>query len=108
MYSRRTLIIYLSVLFVLVITTLMALYDGGYHTDTPVIVGVAIGSLVLSLIPFFVSRLLLKKYESGSGTESHYLVWGVIVFLFCFPVKLVVIYTNISLLINGGSGWAFG
>lgn len=108
MYRKRTLIIYVSVLLMLVFTTLIALYDGGYQRDAPVIVGVAIGSIVLSFIPFLVSRLLLKKYENGAGKESHYRLWVMIVFLFCFPVKLMVIYSNISLLIHGGSGWAFG
>jgi hypothetical protein len=101
-------IIYISILIILVVTTLAALYDGGYHISGGMIAGIAFASLITSLLPFFISMHLFKKYESNKKEKGYLQVWGSIIYLFCFPVKLWIIISNLVLLINGGSGWAFG
>ncbi len=89
-------------------TTLAALYDGGYHISGGAIAGIAFASLITSLLPFFISMQLFKKYESNKEEKGHLKLWGSIIYVFCFPVKIWIIISNLVLLINGGSGWAFG
>lgn len=108
MIRKRTKIIYLFILVVLTITTLMALYNGGYDMAGFFVAGVAIGTTITSLIPFFTSIYLFKKHEVSPAENSHFKIWGIIIYAFCFPVKIWVIYSNIDLLLNGGSRWAFG
>jgi len=84
------------------------LYDGGYHINGGIIAGLALASAVTSLLPFFISMRLFRKYESNSAERSHLKVWGLIIYFFCFPVKTWIIVSNVLLLINGGDGWAFG
>jgi hypothetical protein len=108
MISKKAFITYIAVLLLLVITTLLALIDGGYHMEGGSIAGIALGSSITSLLPFFLSRFLFKKYESHPTEKKGLKTQGLIVYLFCFPVKLLVIWSNVDLLINGGTGWAFG
>jgi hypothetical protein len=99
---------YITVLMILTGTTLVALYDGGYHIEGGAIAGIASASIITSLLPFFISMHLFKKYELSSNEKTYLKVWGLIIYFFCFPVKIWIIISNLELLINGGSGWAFG
>jgi hypothetical protein len=101
-------IIFITAIAILAITTLAALLDGGYHIAGGAIVGIAIASAITSLLPFFISMHLFKKYESNPGERSKFKAWGIAIYIFCFPVKTWIIFSNILLLINGGDGWAFG
>ena len=101
-------IIYNSIIILLVLTTTTALYDGGYHISGGVIAAIAFTSIITSLLPFFISMRLLKKYELNVEEKSKFKFWALIVYSFCFPVKIWIIISNLELLINGGSGWAFG
>jgi hypothetical protein len=108
MTRKKATIIYIAVLLLLIVTTLLALMDGGYHISGGPIAALAFASMVTSLLPFFMSLLLFKKVEKRPHASRLYKIWGVIVYLFCFPVKVLIIYANIDLLVNGGEGWAFG
>lgn len=99
---------YITVLIILTGTTLAALYDGAYHIEGGAIAGIASASIITSLLPFFISMQLFKKYELSSNEKTNIKVWGLIIYFFCFPVKIWIIISNLELLINGGSGWAFG
>lgn len=99
---------FIIVISILTSTTLAALYDGGYHIEGGVIAGIAVASIISSLLPFFVSMHLFKKYELSYNQKTYLKVWGLIIYFFCFPVKIWMIISNVALLINGGSGWAFG
>ena len=105
---KKLLITYLIVLAVLIITTLAALYDGGYHIAGGFIAGIGFASIVTSLLPYFISRYFFKKFKERSSDNFNYEIYGWIFFLFCFPVKIWIIVFNLSLLINGGDRWAFG
>ena len=76
MIRKITKIIYIFIIAILATTTLMALYDGGYHIGGGVITGIAIGSTITSLIPFFASISLFKKYEIDQTKKSHFKIWG--------------------------------
>lgn len=108
MIRKTVILIYVSVLVILLVTTLLALLDGGYHIAGGFMAGVAAGSAIASLVPFFIAMNLFKKHETDPEKHKHLKVLGWIIYPFCFPVKIWVIYSNIDLLINGGSGWAFG
>ncbi len=99
---------YITVLLILTGTTLAALYNGGYHIEGGAIAGIAFACIITSLLPFFISMHLFKKYELSSNEKNYLKVWGLIIYLFCFPVKILIIISNIELLLNGRSGWAFG
>jgi hypothetical protein len=90
------------------VTTIAALYDGGYHISGGVIAGIAFTSIITSLLPFIISMRLLKKHESNRGERSKFKFWALIVYSFCFPIKICIIISNLELLINGGSGWSLG
>lgn len=108
MNRRSALIFYIAVLILLAVTTLAALYDGGYHSEGGVIAGIAFVSAITSLLPFFISMHLFKKHESNRVEKTSLKVWGLILYIFCFPIKIWIIVSNLMLLINGGNGWAFG
>jgi hypothetical protein len=100
--------LFITVLIILTGTTLAALYDGGYHIQSGAIAGIAFASIITSLLPFFISMHLFKKYELSANEKTSLKVWGLIIYSFCFPVKIWIIILNLELLINGGGGWAFG
>lgn len=99
---------YIIVLMLLIGTTLAALYDGAYHIAGGAIAGIAFASSITSLLPLFISMHLFKKYELSAHQKTSLKVWGLLIYFFCFPVKIWIIISNLDVLINGGSGWAFG
>lgn len=99
---------YITVLIILTGTTLSALYDGGYHTEGGAIAGIAFVSIITSLLPFYVSMHLFNKYEFSNNEKPYLKIWGLIIYAFCFPVKIWIIYSNLALLIMGGDRWSFG
>jgi len=101
-------IFYITVLILLTGTTLLALYDGGYHIDGGAIAGIVFASILTSLLPFYISMNLFNKYELSHNEMTHLKAWGLTIYLFCFPVKNWIIYWNLILLLNGGGGWSFG
>ena len=101
-------VFYFFVLILLILTTLSALYDGGYHIQGGAIAGIALASIVTSLLPFFISMNLFNKYEQKSNEKEHLKAWALLVYCFCFPVKIYIIYLNLALLMFGGDGWSFG
>lgn len=101
-------VFYFLVLILLIVTTLSALYNGGYHIQGGAIAGIALASIVLSLVPFFISMHLFNKYEQRSNEKEHLKTWDLLVYFFCFPVKIWIIYLNLALIIFGGDNWSFG
>jgi hypothetical protein len=100
--------IYLLVLVILLVTTAMMLWDGSYLWGSLVIAAAAILSILTSLIPYFISMKLLKIFEDNPTEKKHLKTWAFVIYTFCFPVKLCIIYINVYMLINGGPRWAFG
>ena len=99
---------YITILLILTGTTFAALYDGGYHIEGGAIAGIAFASIITSLLPFFISMNFFKKHELSSIEKKHLKVRGLIIYSFCFPVKIWIIISNLELLLLGGSGWSFG
>ncbi|RYD56019.1 MAG: hypothetical protein EOP56_13870 [Sphingobacteriales bacterium] len=99
---------YITILVVLTITTLIALYDGGYGIEGGTIAIIALLSIITSLLPYYLSMQLLNKHARGQYRNASYKYWAVIVYILCFPLMLWIIYLNIDLLLNGGNGWSFG
>lgn len=107
-FRSKAKFLYIIVITLLTVTTLMALYDGSYHIEGGAIAGIAFASIITSLLPFFISMHLLKKHELNSDKGSNLKIWALIIYTFCFPVKCWIIYSNLVLLICGGTGWSLG
>ena len=99
---------YITVVILLIATTLAALYDGGYHMEGGAIAGIAGASIITSFLPFFISMHLFKKHALNTNGNGYFKVWGAVIYFFCFPVKSLIIYLNLALLITGGDGWSLG
>jgi hypothetical protein len=99
---------YLLVLAILCLSTLAALYDGGYHIAGGIIAGIAFASILTSFVPYFLAMHFLKKFQEQNNNVVKYKVLGLVFYSFCFPVKIWIIISNVNLLINGGERWAFG
>ena len=104
---RKVIVAYLIIVAAVVSTTIAALLDGGYHIAGGIMAGIAAGSILTSLVPFFMALYFFKKWET-SPDKIPYSILGWVFFSFCFPVKTWVILSNLSLLIYGGERWAFG
>jgi hypothetical protein len=104
---KKALRTYLIVLAGLISTTLAALYDGGYHIAGGIVAGVAFASVISSLIPYFIAMYFFEKFEETDSNKFNFKIFGWVFFIFCFPVKIWIILSNLNLLINGGERWAF-
>lgn len=107
---QNALIIYLFVVIIfLLLIPLQIIKANGYPgIVSGVVAGIGLAACVTSLLPFFVSRYLFKKAEPYTHYRRRYQIAAIIVYIFCFPVKLWAIYTAIYLLFHGESRWAFG
>ncbi len=105
---NATKFFYFTVLVVLTATSIKALTESCYIIGGAVIGVIAVVSILTSLIPYFISQSMFRKYEANPDEKKHLKIWGLIIYLFCFPVKLWVIYVNIEMLKEGCGGWNFG
>lgn len=107
MTLRKTArLIYLIVIAILlVITATSLLYSGDVHS---IILGaIALISIVTSLVPYFISMYVFKKYEAEPENKA-YKIFGIALYLCCYPIKLWVIYATIYEMLFGNHHWAFG
>jgi hypothetical protein len=105
---KKLRLIYLwSIAFVLVMTA-ASLIHAGTHISNIVLSGIALASIVTSLVPFFISMYLFKKFETEKPPNQKYKVFGIIVYVFCFPIKVWVIIATIYETLFGNNHWAFG
>lgn len=104
---KNTLFIYLFVVAALISVIAITL-SGHPGIGAGVVAGIGSVSIITSLAPFFVSRYLFKKGEPFTHYRKRYRIWGMILYVFCFPVKLWAIYVLIYLLVHGEPRWAFG
>jgi Zn-dependent protease with chaperone function len=104
---KKLRVVYLLVIaFVLVIIATGLLY-AGTHIDIIVLAGLGLISIVSSLVPFFASMYVLKKYEAEAENTS-YKVFGIALYLCCFPIKIGVAIATIYETLFGSNHWAFG
>lgn len=104
---KNALFIYLFVVAALIIVIAITL-AGHPGIEAEVVSGIGFISIITSFAPFFVSRYLFKKGELYTHHRKRYRIWGMILYVFCFPVKLWAIYVLIYLLVHGEPRWAFG
>lgn len=104
---KNALIIYLFVLAALscVIAITLSKHPG---IGAGVTAGIGFVSAITSLAPFFISRYLFKKSEPYMHYRHRYKTAAIIVYFFCFPVKIWSIVVMIYFLVHGESRWAFG
>ncbi|MBK7298927.1 MAG: hypothetical protein IPI91_20905 [Flavobacteriales bacterium] len=50
----------------------------------------------------------VQKHALNTNGNGHFKMWGAVIYFFCFPVKSLIIYLNLALLITGGDGWSLG
>jgi hypothetical protein len=105
-YKAKTRRFYIAILTLLLVTTSYALFDGFWGISSGVISIIAFISIITSLLPFFIAMRLFAKYELTGRKAFN--VWGWISYIFCFPVKIYIIYLNLFGIIVGGDRWAFG
>ncbi|WP_343633115.1 hypothetical protein [Fluviicola sp.] len=106
MRKKLRLIYLLVIACLLVITAISLLHAGGDQIDSTVLAGIAFASIITSLVPFFMSMYFLKKSEKENS--ERYRVWGIILYVLCFPVKALVILATIYEILFGSNHWAFG
>lgn len=102
----RTL--YLITITLVFFTTTYTLLRGYYHIASFAVAGFAFGSILVSLLPFFTSQYLLKRYESGGREKKLLLILAIVLYICCFPIKIWVLYSNLDVMFNGGLHWNFG
>jgi hypothetical protein len=103
---KKALIIYLFVVIIfLVLAPLQLLYGSGPGIIGSIVAGIGLVSCITSLIPFFVSRELFKKAASDNENRRRYRLAAIIVYTFCFPVKIWAICVLIHLLYYGEQRW---
>ncbi len=99
-------LIYLVVIAVLlVVTATSLLYTGG--VDSIILGAIALSSIVISLVPYFISMYIFKKYEAEPENKA-YKIFGIALYLCCYPIKLWVIYATVYEMLFGNQHWAFG
>lgn len=106
--KQNALIIYLFVVIAFFLLIPIQIVNGRTGIVSGVVTGIGFASVITSLLPFFVSRHLFKKAESYTHYRRKYQIAAIIVYLFCFPVKLWAIYMMIYLIYHGEGRWAFG
>ncbi|AEA45572.1 hypothetical protein Fluta_3603 [Fluviicola taffensis DSM 16823] len=72
-----------------------------------ILVGIGLGSIVTSLVPYFISMELLKQYETKPERKA-FKIFGIILYIFCFPIKIWVIFAIIYEILYGNNHWNFG
>jgi hypothetical protein len=105
---RRTArIIYLSVLAVLLVVIATSLLYAGTRISHIVLAGIGLISIVTSLVPYFSSIYLFKKYEMDPSNQSNK-IFAIVLYLCCYPIKIWVIFATIYEILFGNNHWAFG
>ena len=105
---KKLRLIYLVSIAVLLVVTATSLLYAGTHISNIVLAGIALASIPASLIPYFISMYLFKKFETEKPTNRKYKVFGIIIYAFCSPVKAWVIIATIYEILFGSNHWAFG
>ena len=104
--KKNALIIYLFVItIVLVLVPIQLIYGTGPKIIGSIVLGIGLASCVTSLLPFFVSRDLFRKAASHNVNRRRYKLAAIIVYIFCFPVKIWAICVLIYLLYYGEQRW---
>lgn len=105
---RKTLrLIYLIVIACVLVITAVSLLYMNTHIGNIVLAGVALISIITSLVPYFLSMYILKKYEAEPENKSLK-VFGIALYLCCFPIKTWVIFVTIHEMLFGNNHWACG
>lgn len=95
-------LIYLLVIgFVVIISTTSLLFRSN-SISILVLAIFALISCVSSLIPFFISMYVLKKYEDEPENKS-YKIFGIALYLCCFPIKIWIIAATFYEMFSGYS-----
>lgn len=105
---KKLRLIYLISIAVLLVVTATSLVYAGTHISNIVLSGIALASIVTSLVPFFISMYLFNKFETEKTNNQKYKVFGIIIYAFCFPIKTWVIIATTYEMLFGNNHWAFG
>lgn len=105
MRKKLRLIYLLVIAFVLVITAVSLVYPGS-HISNIVLAGIALISIITSLLPYFISMYVFKKYEDER--DKSYKIVGIALYLCSYPFMIWVIYATIYEMLSGTNHWAFG
>ena len=98
---------YLIVIAVLLVITAISLLYANTHISNIVLAGIALISIVTSLVPYFTSMYFFKKHEAEPENKT-YKSLGIALYLCCYPIKLWVIYATIYEMLFGNNHWPFG
>lgn len=104
---KKLTLIYLLVLALTIIVTAVSVFFTSTSITTTVLAVLAIISIITSLVPYFLSMYILKKHEAEPDNTS-YKVFGIAVYLCCFPIKIWGIFAAIHEMLFGNNHWAFG
>lgn len=105
---RKTLRkVYLLVIAVVLVLTAVSLIYAGTHISNIVLAAFALIGIITSLVPYFGSMYVFKKYEADPENKSLK-IFGIALYLCCFPIKIWVIFATIYEMLFGNNHWAFG
>lgn len=104
---RAARLIYLIVIAVLLVITATSLLYANTHISNIILAGIALTSIVTSLIPYFISIYIFKKYETEPENKTLK-IFGIALYLCCYPIMLWVIYATIYEILFGNNHWALG
>lgn len=104
---KKLRLIYLMVIACVLVITAVSLLYMNTHISNLVLAGIALISIITSLIPYFLSMYILKKYEAEPENTS-YKIFGIAVYACCFPIKIWIVFVTIYEMLFGNDHWAFG
>lgn len=104
---KKLRLVYLAVIACVLVVTAVSLLYMNTNISNIALAGIALISIITSLVPYFISMYILKKYEAEPENAS-YKVFGIAVYLCCFPIKIWVFFVTIYEMVFGNNHWAFG
>jgi uncharacterized membrane-anchored protein YitT (DUF2179 family) len=104
---KKLRLIYLIVITCVLVVTAVSLLYMNTHISNLVLAGIALISIITSFVPYFISMYILKKYEAEPENTS-YKIFGIAVYICCFPIKTGVFFVTIYEMVFGNNHWAFG
>lgn len=78
---KKLRLIYLFVISCILVITAVSLIYSRSHMSNIVLVGIALISIILPLVPYLISMYVFKKYEAESDNKSYKIV-GIALYLY--------------------------
>jgi hypothetical protein len=98
---------FLIVVLVVVVATLIALYEDVYSYFGFIFVGLTLAVILISLIPFAISLDLFKAYLANPEQNASMKYFGLVSYFICLLINIWVVYVHLSAA-NNVDPWPLG